>query len=223
MEHGAWSESEVCDRQWFLGNQNKGLTGSYVKDARLDAAVWEHGRDWKYIATHYFPHRSRTILNNRWVASSLRCYQKADAEVHSFSVISRRKERLDRSLTMPQESGVNGCDLLSFPPAEQHTSPSSTNSADDESGSGYTHPGWHSAESTIGFDIPKLGQNLLTPDMEMVLDRCALSQIENSQLKIDEAPSRSTHSDTCLDLMGNFPEVRPQNPKMNLLSRKRFG
>ncbi|KAL8920902.1 MAG: hypothetical protein Q9172_004289 [Xanthocarpia lactea] len=173
VEHGAWSESE---------------------DARLDAAVWEHGRDWKYIATHYFPHRSRTILNNR------------------FSVISRRKERLDRSSTMPQGSGVNGCDLLSFPPAEQHTSPSSTNSAEDESGSGYIHPGWDSAESIIGFDIAELGQNLLTPDMEMFLDEHALPQIENTQLNIDEAPIGSTHSDTCLNLMGNLPEDITKDP-----------
>ncbi|KAL8908905.1 MAG: hypothetical protein Q9171_005248 [Xanthocarpia ochracea] len=53
----------------------------------------------------------------------------------------------------------------------------------------YIHPGWDSAESTIGFDIAELGQILLTPDMEMVLDECALPQIENSQRKIDEAPS----------------------------------
>ncbi|KAI4282741.1 MAG: hypothetical protein L6R38_002700 [Xanthoria sp. 2 TBL-2021] len=176
IEHGAWSESE---------------------DTKLHTAVLNHGRDWKYIATHYFPNRSRTILSNR------------------YSVISRKKQRLDCS-TLSQHTDDDAPGTLLFPQEDHDLASQRNTEVDDELTSSCTSSIWRATESTLMDDIPSLDTGLIMPDMDMTFNHSSPPLNEGVNIECEDRHNEQLQDTAMFDAFAGImntatPSVRIPN------------
>lgn len=142
-------------------------------------------------------------------SNSLLC-SRAGSQVDfcSYSVISRKKQRLDCS-TLSQHTDDDAPGTLLFPQEDHDLASQRNTEVDDELTSSCTSSIWRATESTLMDDIPSLDTGLIMPDMDMTFNHSSPPLNEGVNIECEDRHNEQLQDTAMFDAFAGIMNVSP--------------